>query len=70
MRVPTSQNHEGWWCAMSAKHAPGIPERSVDPSGARPRGLCSVGDQASPMSGATEVFAVDWQLADQFRDVS
>jgi hypothetical protein len=55
---------------MSAKHGPGIPDGSIDPTRARPRRLSAVSDQAPQTSGATEGFAVDWQLPDQIGDVS
>jgi hypothetical protein len=55
---------------MSAKQALDFPDGSVDSSQARPRRLSSVADPASQTSGPTEVFAVDWQLADQLSDIS
>ena len=70
MRVPTSQNQQGGWCVMMmAKYGSGLPEGSAEPTAARYR-LSSVADPAAQTSGATEVFAVDWQLADPRSDVS
>ena len=66
MRVPTSQNQRVVVCRCR----PGKLSAVSTVPRARPRQLRSVGDQASQTYGSDEVFAVEWQLADQLSDVS